>query len=97
MSSGGQRTIRLAVARGVGTAGRIDHWSGDRGHCRQWKYDHVATPLHCTFSPKDTAQVMRFNPDSHTVTGVGIEDLYIYGGGGGHSCINFINCALLLG
>jgi hypothetical protein len=53
----------------------------------------IATPLHCTFSPKYTAQVMRFNPDSPTVTGVGIEDLYIYGGGGGHGCITFVNCA----
>jgi hypothetical protein len=53
----------------------------------------VATPLHCTFSPTYNAQVTRFDPNGPTVTGVGIEDLYIYGGGGGHGHINFANCA----
>ena len=53
----------------------------------------IATPLHCTFSPTYTAQVMRFNPDSKTVTGVGIEDLYLFGGGGGHGCITMVNSA----
>jgi hypothetical protein len=53
----------------------------------------TATPMHCTFSPTYSAQVMRFNPDSPTITGVGIEDLYIYGEGSGHAHINFRNCA----
>jgi hypothetical protein len=53
----------------------------------------IATPLRCTFSPTYTAQVTRQNPDGQTITGVGIEDLMVYGGGGGHGCITFVNCA----
>ena len=52
-----------------------------------------ATPMHCAFDPIYTAQVTRFDPNSKTVTGVGIEDLYIYGASGGWSHIDMNNAA----
>ena len=52
-----------------------------------------ATPLHCTFATTYIAQVTRFNPDSPTITGVGIEDLYIYGICGGPGQISMHNAA----
>jgi hypothetical protein len=51
----------------------------------------TATPMHCTFSPTYRAQVTSFDPNGPTITGVGIEDLYIYGGNSGH--ISMTNCA----
>src|SRR5207302_7854900 len=45
------------------------------------------------FSPQYQAQVVAFDPHQPTVTGVGIEDLMIYGGGGGHGCISMQNAA----
>ena len=53
----------------------------------------AATPMHCTFTPTYQAQVTRFDPHQPTIQGIGIEDLMIYGGGGGHGCINMVNTA----
>jgi hypothetical protein len=53
----------------------------------------TATPMHCTFSPTYQAQVTRFDPHQTTIQGIGIEDLYMYGGGGGHGHIAMTNCA----
>jgi hypothetical protein len=52
-----------------------------------------ATPLHCTFDPAYAAQVTRYDPNSKTITGVGIEDMYLYGDCGGHGQISMTNAA----
>jgi|SRR5215510_7736243 len=48
-----------------------------------------ATPFHCTFYVKYAAQLTRL---TWMLTGIGVEDLYVYGGHGGHGNISMQGC-----
>ena len=49
-----------------------------------------ATPFHCTFGTIYAAQLTRL---PGMLTGIGVEDLYVYGGHGGHGNISMQGCA----
>jgi hypothetical protein len=49
-----------------------------------------ATPLHCTFKTAYAAQLSRF--EQPILTGIGVEDIYFYGGQGGHGNISMGGC-----
>ena len=50
-----------------------------------------ATPLHCTFRTMYSAQLSRY--ERPFLTGIGVEDLYVHGGMGGHGNMTMVGCA----